>query len=210
MVTEPARQLRDWPEGLPAASNGRRRRLSRGHLLFEWVLAHRRLLGSVTDGRWLVSGRMTAALAAGGYARGDPVEKPSSVMAGVPARRSQASPPPAPPLCLRRRTRLAAAPEDTVQNRVRGRSAPFTQLGPASGPRPRPVPAPSPRAASPARRPGSPAPRQRPRPRVEAPPVFLPARALGAARPPGPPRSVSFPPGKLSLASLYRSVQLCI
>lgn len=62
---------------------------------------------------------MMAALAAGGYARSDTIEKLSSVMAGVPARRNQSSPPPAPPLCLRRRTRLAAAPEDTVQNRVR-------------------------------------------------------------------------------------------
>lgn len=61
-----------------------------------------------------------AALAAGGYTRSDTIEKLSSVMAGVPARRNQSSPPPAPPLCLRRRTRLAAAPEDTVQNRVRG------------------------------------------------------------------------------------------
>ncbi|XP_057613597.1 WD repeat-containing protein 62 [Chionomys nivalis] len=61
---------------------------------------------------------MMAALAAGGYARSDTVEKLPSVMAGVPARRNQSSPPPAPPLCLRRRTRLAAAPEDTVQNRV--------------------------------------------------------------------------------------------
>ncbi|XP_011248845.1 WD repeat-containing protein 62 isoform X8 [Mus musculus] len=61
---------------------------------------------------------MMAALAAGGYTRSDTIEKLSSVMAGVPARRNQSSPPPAPPLCLRRRTRLAAAPEDTVQNRV--------------------------------------------------------------------------------------------
>ncbi|XP_026642106.1 WD repeat-containing protein 62 [Microtus ochrogaster] len=61
---------------------------------------------------------MMTALAAGGYARSDTVEKLPSVMAGVPARRNQSSPPPAPPLCLRRRTRLAAAPEDTVQNRV--------------------------------------------------------------------------------------------
>ncbi|CAO2625976.1 WD repeat-containing protein 62 [Lemmus lemmus] len=61
---------------------------------------------------------MMAALAAGGYARSDTIEKLPSVMAGVPARRNQSSPPPAPPLCLRRRTRLAAAPEDTVQNRV--------------------------------------------------------------------------------------------
>ncbi|XP_029416955.1 WD repeat-containing protein 62 isoform X2 [Nannospalax galili] len=61
---------------------------------------------------------MMAALAAGGYARNDTAEKLFSVMAGVPARRNQSSPPPAPPVCLRRRTRLAAAPEDTVQNRV--------------------------------------------------------------------------------------------
>ena len=60
-----------------------------------------------------------AALGPGGYARNDTVEKLPSVMAGVPARRAQSSPPPAPPLCLRRRTRLPAAPEDTVQNRVR-------------------------------------------------------------------------------------------
>ncbi|KAM7339941.1 hypothetical protein ACRRTK_000556 [Alexandromys fortis] len=93
---ESAKQPQDWPDGLPAGSNGRRRRLSRGHSLFE----------------------MMAALAAGGYARSDTVEKLPSVMAGVPARRNQSSPPPAPPLCLRRRTRLAAAPEDTVQNRV--------------------------------------------------------------------------------------------
>ncbi|XP_016076373.1 PREDICTED: WD repeat-containing protein 62 [Miniopterus natalensis] len=46
-----------------------------------------------------------AALGPGGYGRND-------------ARRSQSSPPPAPALCLRRRTRLPAAPEDTVQNRV--------------------------------------------------------------------------------------------
>ncbi|XP_005908326.2 WD repeat-containing protein 62 isoform X1 [Bos mutus] len=59
-----------------------------------------------------------AALGPGGYARNDTVEKLPSVMAGVPARRAQSSPPPAPPLCLRRRTRLPAAPEDTVQNRV--------------------------------------------------------------------------------------------
>ncbi|KAL1769057.1 WD repeat-containing protein 62 isoform X2 [Sigmodon hispidus] len=56
---------------------------------------------------------MMAALAAGGT-----IEKLPSVMAGVPARRNQSSPPPAPPLCLRRRTRLTAAPEDAVQNRV--------------------------------------------------------------------------------------------
>lgn len=68
-----------------------------------------------------------AALAAGGYARSDTIEKLSSVVTGVPARRNQSSPPPAPPLCLRRRTRLAAAPEDTVQNRVRSWVAPFTQ-----------------------------------------------------------------------------------
>ncbi|XP_012630407.2 WD repeat-containing protein 62 [Microcebus murinus] len=59
-----------------------------------------------------------AALGPGGYARSDAVEKLSSVTAGVPARRGQPSPPPAPPLCLRRRTRLPAAPEDTVHNRV--------------------------------------------------------------------------------------------
>ncbi|XP_069855335.1 WD repeat-containing protein 62-like isoform X2 [Dipodomys merriami] len=59
-----------------------------------------------------------AALGSGGYTRNDAVEKLPSVMAGVPARRTQSSPPPAPPLCLRRRTRLATAPEDTVQNRV--------------------------------------------------------------------------------------------
>ncbi|XP_010977165.2 WD repeat-containing protein 62 isoform X1 [Camelus dromedarius] len=59
-----------------------------------------------------------AALGPGGYARNDVVEKLPSVMAGVPARRAQSSPPPAPPVCLRRRTRLLAAPEDTVQNRV--------------------------------------------------------------------------------------------
>ncbi|EHH59493.1 hypothetical protein EGM_09622, partial [Macaca fascicularis] len=35
-----------------------------------------------------------------------------------PARRGQSSPPPAPPLCLRRRTRLSTASEETVQNRV--------------------------------------------------------------------------------------------
>uniref|UniRef100_G1TFY4 WD repeat domain 62 n=1 Tax=Oryctolagus cuniculus TaxID=9986 RepID=G1TFY4_RABIT len=59
-----------------------------------------------------------AALGPGGYARNDAVEKLPSVMAGVPARKGQSSPPPAPALCLRRRTRLSAAPEDTVQNRV--------------------------------------------------------------------------------------------
>ncbi|XP_045388205.1 WD repeat-containing protein 62 [Lemur catta] len=59
-----------------------------------------------------------AALEPGGYARTDAVEKLSSVTAGVAARRGQSSPPPAPPLCLRRRTRLPAAPEDTVHNRV--------------------------------------------------------------------------------------------
>ncbi|XP_057389251.1 WD repeat-containing protein 62 isoform X2 [Balaenoptera acutorostrata] len=59
-----------------------------------------------------------AALGPGGYARNDAVEKLPSIMAGVPARRAQSSPPPVPPLCLRRRTRLSAAPEDTVQNRV--------------------------------------------------------------------------------------------
>ncbi|XP_006171747.1 WD repeat-containing protein 62 [Tupaia chinensis] len=59
-----------------------------------------------------------AAVGPGGYARNDAVEKLPSVMAGVPARRGLSSPPPAPPLCLRRRTRLPPAPEDTVQNRV--------------------------------------------------------------------------------------------
>ncbi|XP_013377888.1 PREDICTED: WD repeat-containing protein 62 isoform X1 [Chinchilla lanigera] len=59
-----------------------------------------------------------AALGLGGYARNDTVEKLPSVMAGVPARRTQSSPPPAAPLCPRRRTRLWAGPEDTVQNRV--------------------------------------------------------------------------------------------
>ncbi|XP_075392712.1 WD repeat-containing protein 62 isoform X2 [Tenrec ecaudatus] len=55
-----------------------------------------------------------AALGTGGYA----AEKLSSATAGIPARRGQSSPPPAPPLCLRRRTRLTGAPEDTVQSRV--------------------------------------------------------------------------------------------
>uniref|UniRef100_A0A8D1LTV7 WD repeat-containing protein 62 n=1 Tax=Sus scrofa TaxID=9823 RepID=A0A8D1LTV7_PIG len=59
-----------------------------------------------------------AALGTGGYVRNDAVEKLPTIMAGVPARRAQSSPPPAPPLCLRRRTRLTAAPEDAVQNRV--------------------------------------------------------------------------------------------
>ncbi|XP_006899770.1 PREDICTED: WD repeat-containing protein 62 [Elephantulus edwardii] len=59
-----------------------------------------------------------AALGPGGYGRNDALEKLSSVGAGIPARRGQSSPPPAPPLCLRRRTRLTAAPEDTVQSRV--------------------------------------------------------------------------------------------
>ncbi|XP_023577390.1 WD repeat-containing protein 62 isoform X2 [Octodon degus] len=59
-----------------------------------------------------------AALGLGGFARNDAVEKLPSVMAGVPARRNQSSPPPAPPFCPRRRTRLLAGPEDTVQNRV--------------------------------------------------------------------------------------------
>ncbi|XP_078294614.1 WD repeat-containing protein 62 isoform X4 [Panthera onca] len=59
-----------------------------------------------------------AALGPGGYARNDAVEKLPSVTVGVPARRNQCSPPPAPQLCLRRRTRLSAAPEDTVNNRV--------------------------------------------------------------------------------------------
>lgn len=60
-----------------------------------------------------------AALGPGSYARNDEIEKLPSVMAGVPARRGQSSPPPAPAPCLRRRTRLQPAPEDTVQNRVR-------------------------------------------------------------------------------------------
>ncbi|XP_064237516.1 WD repeat-containing protein 62 isoform X4 [Aotus nancymaae] len=59
-----------------------------------------------------------AAVGSGGYARNDAGEKLPSVMAGVPARRGQSSPPPAPPLCLRRRTRFSTAPEETVQNRV--------------------------------------------------------------------------------------------
>ncbi|XP_077649115.1 WD repeat-containing protein 62 isoform X14 [Urocitellus parryii] len=59
-----------------------------------------------------------AALGPGGYARNDAVEKLPSIMGGIPARRTQSPPPPAPPLCLRRRTRLLTAPEDTVQNRV--------------------------------------------------------------------------------------------
>ncbi|XP_012932839.1 WD repeat-containing protein 62 isoform X1 [Heterocephalus glaber] len=59
-----------------------------------------------------------AALGFGSYVRNDAVEKLPSVMAGVPARKTQSPPPSAPPLCLRRRTRLWAAPEDTVQNRV--------------------------------------------------------------------------------------------
>ncbi|XP_054318279.1 WD repeat-containing protein 62 isoform X8 [Pongo pygmaeus] len=59
-----------------------------------------------------------AAVGSGGYARNDAGEKLPSVMAGVPARRGQSSPPPAPPLCLRRRTRLSTASEETVQNRV--------------------------------------------------------------------------------------------
>ncbi|XP_070080222.1 WD repeat-containing protein 62 isoform X15 [Equus przewalskii] len=58
-----------------------------------------------------------AAIGPGGFARNDAVEKLPSVMAGVSARRSQSSPPPAPPVCLRRRTRPLAAPEDTMQNR---------------------------------------------------------------------------------------------
>ncbi|XP_066875110.1 WD repeat-containing protein 62 isoform X4 [Kogia breviceps] len=61
---------------------------------------------------------MMTALGPGGHARNDAAEKLPSIMAGVPARRAQSSPPPVPPLCLRRRTRLSAAPEDTVQNRV--------------------------------------------------------------------------------------------
>ncbi|XP_078215227.1 WD repeat-containing protein 62 isoform X5 [Callithrix jacchus] len=59
-----------------------------------------------------------AAVGSGSYARNDAGEKLPSVMAGVPARRGQSSPPPAPPLCLRRRTRFSTAPEETVQNRV--------------------------------------------------------------------------------------------
>uniref|UniRef100_A0A8C3VWC9 WD repeat-containing protein 62 n=1 Tax=Catagonus wagneri TaxID=51154 RepID=A0A8C3VWC9_9CETA len=59
-----------------------------------------------------------AALGPGVYVRNDAVEKLPTVMAGVPARRTQSSPPPAPQLCLRRRTRLTVAPEDAVQNRV--------------------------------------------------------------------------------------------
>ncbi|XP_004388234.1 WD repeat-containing protein 62 [Trichechus manatus latirostris] len=59
-----------------------------------------------------------AALGPGVYARNDAAQKLSSVTAGIPARRGQSSPPPAPPLCLRRRTRLTAAPEDAVQSRV--------------------------------------------------------------------------------------------
>ncbi|XP_054529328.1 WD repeat-containing protein 62 isoform X13 [Pan troglodytes] len=59
-----------------------------------------------------------AAVGSGGYARNDAGEKLPSVMAGVPARRGQSSPPPAPPICLRRRTRLSTASEETVQNRV--------------------------------------------------------------------------------------------
>ncbi|XP_047383374.1 WD repeat-containing protein 62 isoform X2 [Sciurus carolinensis] len=59
-----------------------------------------------------------AAVGPGGYTRNDAGEKLPSIMGGIPARRTQSSPPPAPPLCLRRRTRLLAAPEDTVQHRV--------------------------------------------------------------------------------------------
>uniref|UniRef100_A0A0D9QW76 WD repeat domain 62 n=1 Tax=Chlorocebus sabaeus TaxID=60711 RepID=A0A0D9QW76_CHLSB len=55
-----------------------------------------------------------AAVGSGGCARNDAGEKLPSVMAGVPARRGQSSP----PLCLRRRTRLSTASEETVQNRV--------------------------------------------------------------------------------------------
>ncbi|XP_042638754.1 WD repeat-containing protein 62 [Orycteropus afer afer] len=59
-----------------------------------------------------------AALGPGGYARNDSVEKLSSITAGVPTRRGQSSPPPAPLLCLRRRTRLTAAPEEMMQSRT--------------------------------------------------------------------------------------------
>ncbi|XP_036895549.1 WD repeat-containing protein 62 isoform X1 [Sturnira hondurensis] len=59
-----------------------------------------------------------AALGPGGCVQNDAVEKLPSIMAGIPARRGQSSPPPAPTLCLRRRPRLPAAPEDAVQNRV--------------------------------------------------------------------------------------------
>ncbi|KAL4667289.1 hypothetical protein H8959_005978 [Pygathrix nigripes] len=59
-----------------------------------------------------------AAVGSGGCARNDAGDKLPSVMAAVPARRGQSSPPPAPPLCLRRRTRLSTASEETVQNRV--------------------------------------------------------------------------------------------
>ncbi|XP_072872715.1 WD repeat-containing protein 62 isoform X3 [Chlorocebus sabaeus] len=55
-----------------------------------------------------------AAVGSGGCARNDAGEKLPSVMTGVPARRGQSSP----PLCLRRRTRLSTASEETVQNRV--------------------------------------------------------------------------------------------
>lgn len=60
-----------------------------------------------------------AALGPGGFVRNDAVEKLPSIQAGIPARRGQSSPPPAPTLCLRRRPRLPAAPEDAVQNQVR-------------------------------------------------------------------------------------------
>nr|XP_053772091.1 WD repeat-containing protein 62 [Desmodus rotundus] len=59
-----------------------------------------------------------AALGPGGFVRNDAVEKLPSIQAGIPARRGQSSPPPAPTLCLRRRPRLPAAPEDAVQNQV--------------------------------------------------------------------------------------------
>lgn len=60
-----------------------------------------------------------AAMGPGGCVRNDAVEKLPAIMAGIPARRDQSSPPPAPTLCFRRRPRLPAAPEDAVQNRVR-------------------------------------------------------------------------------------------
>ncbi|KAM6223715.1 WD repeat-containing protein 62 [Rhynchocyon petersi] len=59
-----------------------------------------------------------AALGPAGYARNDAADRVPSVRAGIPSRRAQSSPPPAPPLCLRRRTRLTAALEDGMQSRV--------------------------------------------------------------------------------------------